>query len=419
MNNHIPRLYKLIKPLATITWRVKRTLPSWFTLEQSIALRNISSVALLTLLKARNECYIDLEWHVELEKLWQADTSIWSELSINDQTQLAKFWRDNQAVILREMLHSEKLQAEQDYLPHLCAQLPELKPLAITQEEHFTVIDPGSRSGMKLVTANAQGEEVSRSIIFPHEPQNQWQQGLRKFSQFVATTRAKKLLVLDGEGYLESRRFLKTWLQDQEQAPPVYSLPATGLDILCQRASTENLDTLYLRANQAARLATLASCCFNEIPLQSLLLNPLKTTINPWLLETALRAEWQGQKSQSEQLSCDPLFSNLATDLSALKPGQKVTGRVINRTDFGYFLDIGIEFNGLLHNSQDTQGNGYKEGEIIELFVAKVNLNKSQFSLSLRQPKTKTTGQQKKAKQRTPGNSAMADALHAALKKQP
>ncbi|NNJ73421.1 MAG: hypothetical protein HKP09_09595 [Enterobacterales bacterium] len=419
MKNNIPRLYELIRPLATIGWRVNRTLPSWFTLEHPIALHNISCVDLLTILKARNECFIELEWHVELEKLWLTDTSIWPELAINDQTQLAKFWRDNQTVILREMLHSAKLQAEQDYLPQLCTQLPEIKPLAITQEEHFTVIDPGSRSGIKLLTANAQGEEVSRSIIFPHEPQNQWQQGLRKFSQFVATTRAKKLVVLEGEGYLESRRFLKTWLKDQEDAPPVYSLPATGLDILCQRASAENLDNLYLRATQAARLATLAACCFNDIPLQSLLLNPLKTTINPWLLETALRAKWQDQISQPELLSLDPLYSNSASDLSDLKPGQKVKGRVINRADFGCFLDIGIEFNGLLHNSQDAQANYHKEGEIIELYVAKVNLNKSQFSLSLHKPKAQAPARQKKAKQRAPGNSAMADALQAALKKQP
>lgn len=411
------QLTALLKEHGSLQVHNLREAPTWLVIDNNPGFASLTAETTLAIIKARNERYLSVVLKITPEILWQKGSELWSILEIKDPEQLETFWQQNKQSLQRHVLHQLKLAAESEILSKLGSELPRFEPLPLAPDERFIVIDPGSRSGMKLITANDKGEEISHSIIFPHEPQSQWQQGLRKFGQFMQTNRVSAICLLEGEGFFESRQFLIEWLRDQDKHYPVFQVPDIGIPILCDRHSDENHDNLHNRARQAAQLVVDAQNCFDDIPLQCLLQNPLKTVLNPWYLEKALRKTWQENFNEVKPRLPDPLYTNQINSLNDLKAGQKLKGRIMNIADFGYFLSVGIEQNGLLHNSQLNKSDKYVLGEVVDVYVEKVNLGKLQYSLTLRKPKPNRPNEKKKPQPQ--GNSAMADALKAALNKKP
>ena len=90
---------------------------------------------------------------------------------------------------------------------------------------------------------------------------------------------------------------------------------------------------------------------------------------------------------------------------------------MVNQTDYGYFLDVGIEENGLLHNSKISSQQKPEIDTMLEVTVLNVNPEKRQFSLATGPGTNKRKKPAQKKKPRQPGNSAMADALKAAMTK--
>ncbi len=77
-------------------------------------------------------------------------------------------------------------------------------------------------------------------------------------------------------------------------------------------------------------------------------------------------------------------------DIKDLKPGQILEGTIRNVTGFGFFVDIGVEKDGLVYLSEIT--NKYitdphpygKPGDIIKVRVLSVDLQKNRISLSMK-----------------------------------
>ena len=63
----------------------------------------------------------------------------------------------------------------------------------------------------------------------------------------------------------------------------------------------------------------------------------------------------QQQKKRASHIKRDLAFSERNLLLSELKPGMQVSGKVISNTNFGSYVDIGSECDGLLHVSQITR----------------------------------------------------------------
>uniref|UniRef100_A0A8R1IY70 S1 motif domain-containing protein n=1 Tax=Caenorhabditis japonica TaxID=281687 RepID=A0A8R1IY70_CAEJA len=68
-----------------------------------------------------------------------------------------------------------------------------------------------------------------------------------------------------------------------------------------------------------------------------------------------------------------------------LAVGQRYSGVVRNKTDFGLFVDIGVERDGLVHISQFRK-TGAEEpptvGELLEVVVANLSNNKIALNLA-------------------------------------
>ena len=78
-----------------------------------------------------------------------------------------------------------------------------------------------------------------------------------------------------------------------------------------------------------------------------------------------------------------PLFKQDIISVSDLKPGSDLTGRVLNVTHFGAFVDIGVKINGLIHNSKMGRHGKLAVGDRVEVKVESVDLDRQRIGLIL------------------------------------
>ncbi|MBP3323239.1 MAG: RNA-binding transcriptional accessory protein [Clostridia bacterium] len=80
-------------------------------------------------------------------------------------------------------------------------------------------------------------------------------------------------------------------------------------------------------------------------------------------------------------------------DMKDLKPGMELMGTVRNVIDFGAFIDIGVHQDGLVHITEISHkfvkhpGDVLKVGEIVKVWVLKVDESKKRISLTMKAPK--------------------------------
>ena len=88
-----------------------------------------------------------------------------------------------------------------------------------------------------------------------------------------------------------------------------------------------------------------------------------------------------------------PLLREDVLDMADLKPGMQLKGTVRNVIDFGAFVDIGVHQDGLVHLSQICDryirhpSEEVKVGDVVDVWVMNVDINKKRISLTMRKPK--------------------------------
>lgn len=77
-----------------------------------------------------------------------------------------------------------------------------------------------------------------------------------------------------------------------------------------------------------------------------------------------------------------PILRSDVLSMEDLHPGIRLKGVVRNVVDFGAFIDIGVKQDGLLHRSQIPQGTVLGVGDVIEVEVIKVEIERGRIGLA-------------------------------------
>ena len=407
---------------AKLTWHKRvNPLPSWFSLKEASPVHALTAESLLTLIKARAEGHVRLQLDPDWSDFWQTCASGFATLGLAEEEAKSQ-WPSIEPICRRHLVSRYKDQADEQAISKAQDEFSKLLSPPVPVQGRFLLIEPGLKSGLKMACCEPSGELRSHTILFPHEPQNQWQQGLRKLENCVASNRVETIIMITGEGYRESRAFIKEWLTQTERTIQCFRLNGSYRKQLLQRYQSDAEDALYATVDAFIPLALTPDRVLSEINLKSLYHNPLLTIVNQSSLTTALSEQWQkiNAVTDDEPMLTDPMFHTPIHQFKDLNKKVAYQGQVINSTDYGYFIDIGILENGLLHNKQLPPGKRYQVGEIISVEVLTTNPEKQQYSLTLpgKSPKSKSNSKGKRpAKLRPAANSAMADALKAALNK--
>jgi uncharacterized protein len=76
-----------------------------------------------------------------------------------------------------------------------------------------------------------------------------------------------------------------------------------------------------------------------------------------------------------------PVLRSDVLKMDDLSVGMRLKGTVRNVVDFGAFIDIGVKQDGLLHRSQMPRGLELKVGDVIEVEIVNIDIERGRIGL--------------------------------------
>ena len=178
------------------------------------SLNRIPSHRLLAILRAENEGFIRLKIEIDSDSAIQkiADTVIRTQNTCAPQIQLAikdAFKRLLFPSLSNEALSIAKEKADEAAILVFSKNLKQLLLGAPLGEKRVLAIDPGFKSGCKVVCLNAQGGLEHNETIFPHAPQNQSIEAIKKINFLVNTYKIDAIAIGNGTASRETEQLIK------------------------------------------------------------------------------------------------------------------------------------------------------------------------------------------------------------------
>ena len=178
------------------------------------SLNRIPSHRLLAILRAENEGFIRLKIEIDSDSAIQkiADNIIRTQNTCAPQIQLAikdAFKRLLFPSLSNEALSIAKEKADEAAILVFSKNLKQLLLGAPLGEKRVLAIDPGFKSGCKVVCLNAQGGLEHNETIFPHAPQNQSIEAIKKINFLVNTYKIEAIAIGNGTASRETEQLIK------------------------------------------------------------------------------------------------------------------------------------------------------------------------------------------------------------------
>ena len=178
------------------------------------SLKRIPSHRLLAILRAENEGFIRLKIAIDSDSAIQkiADTIIRTHNTCAPQIQLAikdAFKRLLFPSLANEALSISKEKADEAAILVFSKNLKQLLLGAPLGEKRVLAIDPGFKSGCKIVCLNAQGGLEHNETIFPHAPQNQAIEAIKKINFLVNAHKIEAIAIGNGTASRETEQLVK------------------------------------------------------------------------------------------------------------------------------------------------------------------------------------------------------------------
>ena len=169
---------------------------------------------MLAILRAENEGFIRLKIEIDSDSAIQkiADKIIRTQNTCATQIQLAikdAFKRLLFPSLSNEALSIAKEKADEAAILVFSKNLKQLLLGAPLGEKRVLAIDPGFKSGCKVVCLNAQGVLEHNETIFPHAPQNQSIEAIKKINFLVNTYKIDAIAIGNGTASRETEQLVK------------------------------------------------------------------------------------------------------------------------------------------------------------------------------------------------------------------
>lgn len=169
---------------------------------------------LLAMLRAENEGFIKLKIEVDPDEAFHLiaaqfitkdnETTPHLVMAIEDS-----FKRLLAPAISNEALQEAKTKADLNSIQVFSANLSQLLLAAPLGEKRILGIDPGFRSGCKVVCLDEKGDLLYNETIYPHAPQNESAMAMKKIRSMVNAYGIEAIAIGDGTASRETEFFIK------------------------------------------------------------------------------------------------------------------------------------------------------------------------------------------------------------------
>ncbi|NHF60599.1 RNA-binding transcriptional accessory protein [Flavobacteriaceae bacterium TP-CH-4] len=180
----------------------------------SESLVHCPSHRLLAILRAESEKYIRIKIEIDTDRLLAriSERLIKSNNSCTPHIQQAledAYKRLLFPSLSNECLKNAKEKADDDAIQVFSKNLKQLLLGAPLGEKRILAIDPGFRSGCKVVCLNARGELMHNETIYPHPPQNERSGAMKKISSLCDAYKIEAIAIGNGTASRETEQMVK------------------------------------------------------------------------------------------------------------------------------------------------------------------------------------------------------------------
>ena len=177
----------------------------------------------------------DKEWAIEKLKRFivngYGEAAEQKELALKDSVQRLLF-----PSIETELRNELKEKADEEAIRVFAENLRQLLLSPPLGQKNVLAIDPGFRTGCKVVCLDRNGNLVHNETIYPHPPQNETSQSMKKISSLVSAYNIEAIAIGNGTAGRETENLIKRMRFDKEliavmvneNGASVYSASATA-----------------------------------------------------------------------------------------------------------------------------------------------------------------------------------------------
>lgn len=184
-------------------------------------LKRCSSHRLLAIRRGESEGFLKVTISPEEEHCVERLNSIFVKGSGEAAQQVAEAVKDAYKRLLKSSIETEfanesKEKADVEAIRVFAENLRQLLLAAPLGPKRVMGIDPGYRTGCKIVCLDAQGNLLHNEAIYPHPPQNEKTQASRKISQLVESYNIEAIAIGNGTASRETEQFITNLQYDRK-----------------------------------------------------------------------------------------------------------------------------------------------------------------------------------------------------------
>lgn len=181
-------------------------------------LRKCPSHRLLAMRRGEDEGFLRLSIEPSEDKALEILNSIFVKGRNASSEIVASSVKDSWKRLLGPSLETEfrnisKERADNDAIAVFADNLRQLLLASPLGEKNVLAIDPGFRTGCKVVCLDRQGNLLHNETIFPHPPQNETAKSVRKIMSLVEAYRIEAIAIGNGTASRETEDFIKKWVR--------------------------------------------------------------------------------------------------------------------------------------------------------------------------------------------------------------
>ena len=204
----------------------------YFEWEES--LNRIPSHRLLAMLRAETEGFVKTKIEIDKEEALEMieNALIKSNNECADQIALSikdSYKRLLEPAISNETLQEAKQKADQKAIEIFSENLRQLLLAPPLGEKRILAIDPGFKSGCKIVCLDEKGDLLHNETIYPHAPQNDAGMAMKKIRSMVNAYQIEAISIGNGTASRETEFFIKKI--GFENPPQVFVVSEAGASV--------------------------------------------------------------------------------------------------------------------------------------------------------------------------------------------
>lgn len=169
---------------------------------------------LLAMLRAVNEGFIKLKVEIDNEEAidFIEENTLKGKNESTEQVKIAikdSYKRLLEPAISNETLQEAKTKADEKAIEVFAGNLGQLLLAPPLGEKRILAIDPGFRSGCKIVCLDEKGDLLYNETIYPHAPQNESGMAMKKIRSMVNAYNVEAISIGNGTASRETEFFIK------------------------------------------------------------------------------------------------------------------------------------------------------------------------------------------------------------------